>query len=80
MSGVYGWIRDGVRRAVLLGFSDAVEQLGMPQQNEELNEQLASALLKPAPAQQAALSAGSGKGRRRLGKSLNQLSSPSKQG
>ena len=43
----YDWIRDGVRRAVLL-VSDAVEQLGVPDESGELNENLASTLLKPA--------------------------------
>jgi hypothetical protein len=28
--GVFHWIRESVRRSVLLGFSDAVEQLGVP--------------------------------------------------
>jgi hypothetical protein len=42
--GVFQWIREGVRRAVLLGFSDAVEQLGVPADNGELHPQLAAVL------------------------------------
>ena len=35
--GFYGWIRENVRRAVLLGFSDAVEQLGTPIDGEDVS-------------------------------------------
>jgi len=72
MTGVYGWIRDGVRRAVLLGFSDAVEQLGMPAGEEELNPGLAAVLHEtngtkalPRPARKNS--------RKRLGKSLDDI-------
>ncbi|MCL2119511.1 MAG: hypothetical protein FWH27_13905 [Planctomycetaceae bacterium] len=30
----FDWIRDGVRRSVLLGVSDAVETMGMPHDEE----------------------------------------------
>ncbi|MBL9122400.1 MAG: hypothetical protein JNG90_02125, partial [Planctomycetaceae bacterium] len=46
----YSWIRDGVKRAVLLGVSDAIEQMGAPHEGEEINPRLA-ALLQPARAQ-----------------------------
>jgi hypothetical protein len=46
---VYGWIRDSVRRAVLLGFSDAVEQIGALEGNQNINPQLLS-MLKQNPA------------------------------
>lgn len=72
MAGVYDWIRDGVKRAVLLGFSDAVEQLGVPHDDRnELNAGFAAQLADPS-AMQRLSSKGSG-GRRRLGRSLNQL-------
>ena len=45
--GVFGWIRDGVRRAVLLGFSDAVEQIGADEK-DALHPKLQS-LLREAP-------------------------------
>ncbi len=47
--GVFGWIREGVRRAVLLGFSDAVEQIGTADDKDALHPQLQS-LLREAPA------------------------------
>lgn len=81
---VYGWIRDSVRRAVLLGFSDAVEQIGALEGNQNINPQLLT-LLKQNPATNAVASESSGAGvavaeepagakpRRRLGRSLDDL-------
>ena len=76
--GVYQWIREGVRQAVLLGFSDAVEQIGVPSQGEQVNQGLLSVLRKSsAPAAiEAALPlklAPSGGGRKRLGKTFDQV-------
>lgn len=76
--GFYGWIRENIRRAVLLGFSDAVEQLGLPAEKEEINPQLLAVL---RPAKQPALTADtpapkpatSGTGRKRLGQTLEQI-------
>lgn len=33
----FEWIRGGVRQSVLLGVSDAIEQLGTPAEGEELH-------------------------------------------
>ena len=41
---VFNWIRDGVRRSVLMGVSDAMTQMGTPDQGENLHPQLAAAL------------------------------------
>lgn len=40
----FGWIRDGVRQSVLLGVSDAVEQLGTPAAVEDLHPSVAGFL------------------------------------
>ncbi len=40
----FGWIRDGVRQSVLLGVSDAIEQLGSPAATEELHPSVAGFL------------------------------------
>jgi hypothetical protein len=77
--GVFGWIRESVRRAVLLGFSDAVEQLGTPADaQEELHPQLVAAIGQAAPRIMERESARiSGKPeRKRLGRSLDQLRTP----
>lgn len=73
--GFYGWIREGVRRAVLLGVSDAVEQLGALGEQEELHPQLAAVLRHAQPRLSQATSAeraGHGS-RRRLGRTLGTL-------
>jgi hypothetical protein len=80
--GVFHWIRDAVRRSVLLGFSDAVEQLGGPAEaNEELHPQLAAVLREAAlqredavPNLTATLERPAAKPqRKRLGRSLDGL-------
>jgi hypothetical protein len=76
--GVFEWIREGVRRSILLGVSDAFEQLGTPEDSHELHPQLASALRDAGPrglesphavSQRSASKAE----RRRLGRSLEQI-------
>lgn len=86
---VFGWIRDSVRRAVLLGFSDAVEQVGTLEGNQNINPHLLS-MLKQNPAALGTAAAGAtsaagtatvdlrddaetSKPRRRLGRSLDDL-------
>jgi hypothetical protein len=80
--GVFGWIREGVRRAVLLGFSDAVEQIGAADDKDALHPQLQS-LLREAPRrlpsesrapEPSSLSRGE---RKRLGRTLGQSHAPS---
>jgi hypothetical protein len=79
MAGVYAWIREGVRRAVLLGFSDAVEELGLPQDAEGVNQHLAGVLKQrtigePMTATTRTLThQPAGAGRKRLGKSLEEI-------
>jgi hypothetical protein len=74
--GFFAWLREGVRRAVLLGFSDAISEIGNRSHSDELGPQLAAALQQgiadPGPAAIPAISAPAG--RKRLGKSLAQIS------
>ena len=75
--GVFGWIRESVRRSVLLGFSDAIEQVGTGSDGEELHPQLAAVLRDAGP---KALplrneSTGTKSSKKRLGRSLEQLRS-----
>jgi len=77
---VYGWIRDSVRRAVLLGFSDAVEQIGALEGNQNINPQLLSMLKQnPSVGETAAPTAvldsepETAKPRRRLGRTLDDI-------
>lgn len=73
--GVYGWIRESVRRAVLLGFSDAVEQLGLPADKDEVNPHLLAVLRpsKPALTAEPQSKPAHSSGRKRLGQTLEQI-------
>ncbi|MES1213471.1 MAG: hypothetical protein ABUL64_02700 [Singulisphaera sp.] len=78
--GVFGWIREGVRRAVLLGFSDAVEQIGATDDKDALHPQLQS-MLREAPRRLATESrtpepVPSRNERKRLGRTLGQTHNP----
>ena len=44
----FEWLRDGVRQSVLLGVSDAIEQIGTPADSDELHPNVA-ALLQGEP-------------------------------
>ncbi len=64
----FSWVRDGIKQAVLLGVSDAVEQIGSPMDGDELNNQLGEAL--------AITGGGRGRGgskRKRLGRTLKDI-------
>jgi hypothetical protein len=78
----FGWIRDGVRQSVLLGVSDAVEQLGTPAAVEDLHPSVAGFLKVDRQASNAphltqgisqAPTGSNPKSRRRLGKSLKDM-------
>ncbi|MDR0703700.1 MAG: hypothetical protein LBF88_01800 [Planctomycetaceae bacterium] len=40
----FEWVRDGVKRSVLLGVSDAVETMGMPHDEESSKDKILSFL------------------------------------
>ena len=79
--GFYHWIREGVHRAVLLGVSDAVEQLGVPHEDhDDVGPQLA-AVLRPLTqrtqlATAPAVASMPKQERRRLARSLGQIVPP----
>ncbi len=65
----FEWLRDGVRQSVLLGVSDAIEQIGTPADSDELHPNVA-AMLQSEPTK---TKRGGGGGRKRLGKSLKEM-------
>lgn len=68
----FEWIREGVRRAVLMGVSDAVETIGEPTDDSKFREDLALAV----ESGQGALPSGKSKKRstsKRLGRSLKDV-------
>jgi hypothetical protein len=88
-TGLFGWIREGVKQSVLLGVSDAMEVLGVPDETGSLHPSIANgqsveALARntrnrrvaqnPADTSQDGASSGATAPRKRLGKSLKDLS------
>ncbi len=75
----FDWIRDGVKRSVLLGVSDAVQTMGTPADEESSKEKNLSFLQDedqsdPARRRVTANSASnSGSGQRKLGRSLSDI-------
>jgi hypothetical protein len=69
---VFQWIREGVRHSVLLGVSDAVEQMGTSPTGDNLSGRLGDYLR--GSASEAALPRAAGPApRKRLGRSLRDL-------
>lgn len=73
---LFEWIREGVRQAVVLGFADAVEDVGGRTRDEDFGAALAESLRArlSTPRGPAVLEAAApATGRRRLGRSLDAL-------
>lgn len=74
--GFFAWIREGVRQSVLLGVSDAAEQLGIPGEDEATTQEFLASLRQAEPivAATGAIEEGTtprvNNRRRRLGRSL----------
>ncbi len=66
----FTWIREGVKQAVLLGVSDAVEHIGAPPEGGSLNEHLLAGLRQDGSAAQRI---GGEAKRKRLGRSLKDI-------
>jgi hypothetical protein len=66
------WIRESVKRAVLLGVSDAMEQIGTPAEGDEAGQKLLASLREHVAIESQPLP--SAANRKRLGRSLNQIS------
>ncbi|TWU06057.1 hypothetical protein [Stieleria varia] len=68
----FEWLRNGVKQSVLLGVGDAVEQMGVPPNEEELQPVLAS-LMDASDSDAKGKRKTTGAGRKRLGKSLKDM-------
>ena len=68
---LFQWIRDGVRQSVLMGVSDAVEQIGTPPSGDNLSTRLGE-YLRSTP-NEALPRANGPTQRKRLGRSLRDL-------
>lgn len=72
----YAWVREGVKRAVLLGFADAIEHIGVPQDGEDSSQQFLALLKQSKPLEgpeRAPSGSSSAPGRKRLGRSLDDI-------
>ncbi len=69
----FEWIRDAVRRAVLLGVSDAVEDLGTPADVEDSRQKLLAVLRGGDSTSRPQIGASSK--RKKLGRTLSQAAS-----
>ncbi|MEE2934710.1 MAG: hypothetical protein VYA84_01810 [Planctomycetota bacterium] len=65
----FEWLRDGVRQSVLLGVSDAIEEIGAPADADKLHPNVAAILTNDKPKPKSSR----GGGRKRLGKSLKEM-------
>lgn len=68
---VFEWIREGVKRSVILGVQDAVDAIGTPA-HDDIRTRLA-ALAPPADASSAESPLAGGTKRKRLGRSLREF-------
>ena len=75
----FDWIRDGVKRSVLMGVTDAVETMGMPADEESTKDKILSFLQSDEPEKLAAsparrrLPGTSGGPPRKLGRSIAEI-------
>jgi len=76
----FDWVRDGVKRSVLLGVSDAVETIGMPSDEETARNKILHYLqteegsLEPQSRPRIANSGGTSTGTRKLGRTIADIS------
>ena len=73
---LFDWIREGVRRSVILGVSDAMEAIGNPD-GDDGRARLAHLLPATAPSAEPAL--GGSKRSKRLGRSLRDFEGAAEQ-
>jgi len=77
----FDWIREGVQRSVLLGVSDAAEQLGTPPEDEAIQGRMFDLFEKKTPVKKTTrrVSSPSGPtGNRKLGRTLKDVQATEK--
>ena len=72
----FDWMRQGVKQSVLLGVSDAIETMGTPAETDDMHPGVLAFLQKDeGSAKKIGKTGGNRGGRKRLGKSLNDIES-----
>jgi hypothetical protein len=75
----FAWLREGVRQAVLLGVTDAVENLGTPSEDDQVSHRLLEMLQQGGPSNAPrqltnnANSGNNGSKRKKLGRTLEEI-------
>jgi len=69
----FNWVREGVRQAVLLGVTDAVQGIGTPPNGDDMGQRLLDVVRKGSPELAAANTVTLPSRRRKLGRSLNDI-------
>ncbi len=70
----FAWIREGVRQAVLLGVSDAVETIGPPPNETDMGQHLLEVIRKGGPdTTPKAIGGSASPKRKKLGRSLSEV-------
>ena len=71
----FSWLRNGVKQSVLLGVSDAIEDLGVPENSDDLHPGVAAMLRGESGNGTKRVGAAnkSTGGRKRLGRSLKEI-------
>ncbi|MDR0336359.1 MAG: hypothetical protein LBI18_04645 [Planctomycetaceae bacterium] len=73
----FEWVRDGVKRSVLLGVSDAVETMGMPHDEESSKDKILSFLQDNShahtPQRRISGNTSSTASQRKLGRSISDI-------
>ena len=68
----FSWLRDGVKQSVILGVSDAVQDLGTPREGDEIEQRLL-AFVQPSGETAMPRQITGSTGRRKLGRTLEQI-------
>jgi hypothetical protein len=69
----FAWIRDGVRKAVLLGVSDAVGDIGPHTDGDDIGQRLLGVIRSSPPAIVNESTVGEPAKRKKLGRGLEQI-------
>lgn len=73
----FSWLRDGVKQSVILGVSDAVQDLGTPREGDEIEQRLL-AFVQPSGTAAAPRQISGATPRRKLGRTLEQIQASTK--
>lgn len=69
----FEWLRDGVRQSVLLGVSDAIEQIGTPADTDQMHPNVMALLQGEGEKETKRVDNSRPQNRKRLGRSLKDL-------